>query len=204
MTAKRRFCCQCVQRLRAQHPGLCLVLAPRHLERVETVARHVQACQLSAIRRSRYSDESASGSRPDVIILDTLGELVAFYRLCTVAFVGGSLAPIGGHNILEPVMFAKPLLFGPHLHHFPELANLLRNAAGAMQVRRRDGPVHAGGASAGESRRSRRHGPACPESARFQPWRAAAHLRGAYRIDRKYVGPEQRVRRVLRSAGASA
>ncbi len=122
------------RRLRAQHPGLCLVLAPRHLERVETVARQVQACHLSAIRRSRYSDESASSPRPDVIILDTLGELVAFYKLCTLAFVGDSLAPIGGHNILEPVMFAKPLFFGPHLHHFPELADLLRNADGAIQV----------------------------------------------------------------------
>ena len=70
-----------------------------------------------------------------MVILDTLGELVAFYKLCTVAFVGGSLAPIGGHNILEPVMFAKPLLFGPHMHHFPELADLLRNADGAIQVR---------------------------------------------------------------------
>ena len=123
------------QRLRAQHPGLCLVLAPRHLERVETVARHVQARNLSAIRRSRHPGESASDSWPDVIILDTLGELVAFYKLCTVAFVGGSLAPIGGHNILEPVMFGKPLLFGPHMHHFPELADLLRNADGAIQVR---------------------------------------------------------------------
>ena len=123
------------QRLRAQHPGLCLVLAPRHLERVETVARHVQARNLSAIRRSRHPGESASDSWPDVIILDTLGELIAFYKLCTVAFVGGSLAPIGGHNILEPVMFGKPLLFGPHMHHFPELADLLRNADGAIQVR---------------------------------------------------------------------
>ena len=95
------------QRLRVRHPDLCLVLAPRHLERVETVARHVQACSLSVVRRSRYPGE-ASESRPDVVILDTLGELVAFYKLCTVAFVGGSLAPIGGHNILEPVMFAKP------------------------------------------------------------------------------------------------
>jgi 3-deoxy-D-manno-octulosonic-acid transferase len=120
------------QHLRVQHPDLCLVLAPRHLERVETVARHVQACHLSAIRRSRYPSES--NARPDVVILDTLGELVAFYRLCTVAFVGGSLAPVGGHNILEPVMFAKPLLFGPHMHHFPELADLLRNADGAIQV----------------------------------------------------------------------
>ena len=122
------------QRLRVQHPDLCLVLAPRHLERVETVARHVQACHLSAVRRSRYPGE-ASESRPDVVILDTLGELVAFYKLCTVAFVGGSLAPIGGHNILEPVMFAKPLLFGPHMHHFPELAEMLRAANGAIQVR---------------------------------------------------------------------
>ena len=121
------------QRLRVQHPGLCLVLAPRHLERVEAVARHVQACNLSAIRRSRYPGKSSA--QPDVVILDTLGELVAFYRLCTLAFVGGSLAPIGGHNILEPVMFAKPLLFGPHMHHFPELVDLLRNADGAIQVR---------------------------------------------------------------------
>jgi 3-deoxy-D-manno-octulosonic-acid transferase len=120
------------QHLRVQHPDLCLVLAPRHLERVETVARHVQACHLSAIRRSRYPSES--NARPDVVVLDTLGELVAFYKLCTVAFVGGSLAPVGGHNILEPVMFAKPLLFGPHMHHFPELADLLRNADGAIQV----------------------------------------------------------------------
>ena len=121
------------QRLRVQHPDLCLVVAPRHLERVENVARHVQACRLSAVRRSRYPGE-ASESRPDVVILDTLGELVAFYKLCTVAFVGGSLAPIGGHNILEPVMFAKPLLFGPHMHHFPELAEMLRAANGAIQV----------------------------------------------------------------------
>ncbi len=121
------------QRLRAQHPDLCLVLAPRHLERVETVARHVQACHLSTIRRSRYPGESSF--RPAVVILDTLGELVAFYKLCTVAFVGGSLAPVGGHNILEPVMFAKPLLFGPHMHHFPELTGLLRDADGAIQVR---------------------------------------------------------------------
>lgn len=121
------------QRLRVRHPDLCLILAPRHLERVETVARHVQACHLSAIRRSQYPN--ASNARPDVVILDTLGELVAFYRLCTVAFVGGSLTPVGGHNILEPVMFAKPLLFGPHMHHFPELADLLRSADGAIQVR---------------------------------------------------------------------
>jgi 3-deoxy-D-manno-octulosonic-acid transferase len=70
-----------------------------------------------------------------VLILDTMGELLMLYPHCTVAFVGGTLAPIGGHNILEPAVFAKPLFFGPHMHHFPELAALLYSAGGAQQVR---------------------------------------------------------------------
>jgi 3-deoxy-D-manno-octulosonic-acid transferase len=68
------------------------------------------------------------------MILDTLGELARLYDLCTVAFVGGSLVPIGGHNILEPAVFAKPLYFGPYMQHFPELAALLCEAGGAIQV----------------------------------------------------------------------
>ena len=120
------------RRLCGQFPDLCLVLAPRHLERVDSIVRHVRASGLSVIRRSQYPGEP--GVCPDVIILDTLGELVSFYKLCNVAFVGGSLVPVGGHNILEPVMFGKPLLFGLHMHHFPELASLLTNAEGAIQV----------------------------------------------------------------------
>lgn len=122
-----------LRRLREQFPDLCLVLAPRHLERVELIVRHVRACGLSVMRRSQYAGTLEVCS--DVIILDTLGELVSFYQLCTVAFVGGSLVPVGGHNILEPVMFDKPLLFGQHMHHFPELAGLLSGADGAIQVR---------------------------------------------------------------------
>ena len=118
--------------LREQFPDLCLILAPRHLERVESIVRQVRASGLSVMQRSQCSCEP--GEFPDVIVLDTLGELVSFYKLCTVAFVGGSLVPVGGHNILEPVMFGKPLLFGTHMHHFPELADLLSNAGGAIQV----------------------------------------------------------------------
>lgn len=120
-------------RLREQFPDLCLVLAPRHIERTESVFRHVRASGLSVIRRSQYAAES--GVCSDVVILDTLGELVSFYKQCTVAFVGGSMVPVGGHNILEPVTFGKPLLFGRHMHHFPELADLLSTAGGAIQVR---------------------------------------------------------------------
>ena len=119
--------------LRERFPDLCLVLAPRHLERTESVFRRVRAAGLSVIRRSQYAGEPGVSS--DVVILDTLGELVSFYKLCTVAFVGGSMVPVGGHNILEPVMFAKPLLYGRHMHHFPELADLLSAAGGAIQVR---------------------------------------------------------------------
>ena len=120
-------------RLRERFPDLCLVLAPRHLERTESVFRRVRASGLSVIRRTQYAGEP--GVRSDVVILDTLGELVSFYKLCTVAFVGGSMVPVGGHNILEPVTFAKPLLFGRHMHHYPELAGLLSTAGGAIQVR---------------------------------------------------------------------
>jgi 3-deoxy-D-manno-octulosonic-acid transferase len=63
-----------------------------------------------------------------------MGELATLYSLCTAAFIGGSLVPIGGHNALEPAVFAKPLLFGPYMHHFPELAALLQQAGGALQV----------------------------------------------------------------------
>jgi len=123
------------RRLYMHYPDLLLVLAPRHLERVETVVRHVQAHDCRAVRRSQCEDvQAADLAGATVIVLDTMGELATLYSLCTVAFIGGSLVPIGGHNALEPAVFAKPLLFGPYMHHFPELAALLQQAGGAVQV----------------------------------------------------------------------
>jgi len=125
-------------RLRRQHPDLLLILAPRHLERVDAVVRQVHAWQYRAFRRSQSCTLPASTCERPVVVLDTMGELPALYSLCTVAFVGGSLAPIGGHNILEPAMYAKPLFFGPHMQHFPELASMLCAAGGAVQVQNED------------------------------------------------------------------
>src|SRR6266852_1787581 len=123
------------RRLCVHYPDLLLVLAPRHLERVESVVRHVQAHDCRAVRRSQCEDVQAVDlAGATVIVLDTMGELATLYSLCTVAFIGGSLVPIGGHNALEPAVFAKPLLFGPYMHHFPELATLLQQAGGAVQV----------------------------------------------------------------------
>jgi 3-deoxy-D-manno-octulosonic-acid transferase len=123
------------QRLLAQTPDLILVLAPRHLERTEAVARQIQARGYHVLRRSQWQPEAAEVlPHATVLLLDTMGELATLYSLCTIAFVGGSLVPIGGHNVLEPAVFAKPILFGPHMFHFPELAALLLHAGGAMQV----------------------------------------------------------------------
>lgn len=123
------------RRLQTQYPDLLLVLAPRHVERVETVLRQVQAQHCRAVRRSQCEHlhtEDLAGTT--VIVLDTMGELATLYSLCTVAFIGGSLVPIGGHNALEPAVFAKPLFFGPYMDHFSELAALLQQAGGAIQV----------------------------------------------------------------------
>jgi 3-deoxy-D-manno-octulosonic-acid transferase len=122
------------RRVLPHYPDVMLILAPRHLERVEAVMRQIKASHFPVVRRSTYDAKTDGGPGDAVVILDTLGELVALYGLCTMAFVGGSLVPIGGHNILEPAMFAKPLMFGPYMHHFPDLAQMLCAAGGAIEV----------------------------------------------------------------------
>jgi len=123
------------RQLYEDYPDLLMVLAPRHLERVATVVRHVQAYRCRAVRRSQCAHiHAADLTGATVVVLDTMGELAMLYSLCTIAFIGGSLVPIGGHNVLEPAVFAKPLFFGPYMDHFPELGVLLRQAGGAIQV----------------------------------------------------------------------
>jgi 3-deoxy-D-manno-octulosonic-acid transferase len=119
-------------RLRARVPTLALVLAPRHPERVAEVERLVRERGLQPVRRSGLPKSQARGA---VIIVDTVGELAQIYRVASVVFVGGSLAPTGGHNMLEPALLRKPVLFGPHTTNFRESAELLLEAGGALLVR---------------------------------------------------------------------
>jgi 3-deoxy-D-manno-octulosonic-acid transferase len=118
--------------LRARVPTLTLVLAPRHPERVAEVERLVRERRLQPVRRSELPKSQARGA---VIIVDTVGELAQIYRVASVVFVGGSLAPTGGHNMLEPALLRKPVLFGPHTTNFRESAELLLEAEGALVVR---------------------------------------------------------------------
>jgi 3-deoxy-D-manno-octulosonic-acid transferase len=118
--------------LKARFPSLALLLAPRHPERAVEVERLCGSRGVSVVRRSALP---SGGIGEAVIILDTVGELAALYALAEVVFVGGSLVPSGGHNMLEPAHRSKPILFGPHTENFRESAALLLSVGGAVVVK---------------------------------------------------------------------
>ena len=116
--------------LRRSHPDALLLWAPRHPERFRTVAERAMAAGFVVATRSM---DTWPGPTTGVFVVDTLGELVHFYACADIAFVGGSLQPIGGHNLLEPAATGTAILSGPHLHNFADIARRLREAQ-AMQV----------------------------------------------------------------------
>jgi len=119
------------RRVRALHPEALLVLAPRHPQRFAEVAALLHQGGVSFVRRSQGA--AAAAHTCEVLLLDSLGELLDFYAAADVAFVGGSLVPIGGHNLLEPAALGVPILTGPHNSNGEEIARLLI-ASGAAEV----------------------------------------------------------------------
>ncbi len=106
-----------------------LLIAPRHVERVFAVEQQVREHGYRPVRISCAQEDTGGGVR--VFILDVIGELRYFYRCADLCFVGGSFRPHGGHNILEPIFFSKPVLFGPHMENFRDVeALVLRYNAG--------------------------------------------------------------------------
>jgi 3-deoxy-D-manno-octulosonic-acid transferase len=122
---------------RAECPELVLVLAPRHPERTGEVLALVARRGWPSIRRSQLPSAATSTSDPvsPVIVLDTVGELAALYAVADVVFVGGSLVPVGGHNLLEAAQRRKPVLTGPHTENFRESTSLLESVGAALVVR---------------------------------------------------------------------
>ncbi|PPJ41396.1 MULTISPECIES: lipid IV(A) 3-deoxy-D-manno-octulosonic acid transferase [unclassified Pseudoxanthomonas] len=112
-------------RLRQRWPNLLLLWAPRHPERFPRVAEGAREAGWKV--GTRRADQWPA-SDDDVFVLDTLGELMAFYACADVAFVGGSLQAIGGHNLLEPAAVGTPAVTGPHLHNFSEISRRLKEA----------------------------------------------------------------------------
>lgn len=114
-------------RAKKAREDLMLIVAPRHPERFAEVETLCQEYSLQAVRKTRVTPSS----QWEVLILDTIGELAQFYALCDLAFIGGSLVPWGGHNLLEPAFYSKPVFFGPHMKNFAYLAEIFREAGAA-------------------------------------------------------------------------
>jgi 3-deoxy-D-manno-octulosonic-acid transferase len=108
-----------------KYPEATMVLAPRHPPRFEGVAAKVERSGLKMWRRSQWQGQRAGGG---VFLLDTLGELAATYGVADVAFVGGSLVPLGGHNILEPAQHGVPIIVGPHMENFRAIREAFQQA----------------------------------------------------------------------------
>lgn len=116
-------------------PSTVLLMAPRHIERAEQVETMLRSQGMTVQRRSAFrTGDAVAGSGPRAVILDTRGELASVYREAAVAFVGGTLVPIGGHNLLEPAVWAKPVLFGPYTDNCAEIAAMLSRAGGGVRV----------------------------------------------------------------------
>lgn len=120
------------RRLLDRVPGARLVLVPRHPERVPEVVELSRRRGFEVVRRSELP---RALSAETLIVVDTVGDLASMYSVGVVAFVGGSLVPAGGHNVLEPAVRGKPVLFGPHTENFRESAGLLRASGGGRVVR---------------------------------------------------------------------
>ncbi len=117
------------EKVRSEQPGTLLVLAPRHPERASGLKQLLKARALKDVSRS---EQRPADDDTDVFILDTLGELINFYAASDVTFVGGSLVPVGGHNLLEPIVLGVPVLTGPYYDNAVDVAEMLL-AAGAVR-----------------------------------------------------------------------
>jgi 3-deoxy-D-manno-octulosonic-acid transferase len=125
---------QVYRNLVTERRDLLFVLAPRHPERVEKVCEILQKEGLSYTLRSKLDKRTISFRSGEVLVLDTVGELTKLYSISDLVFVGGSLVPVGGHNVLEPAALLVPVLFGPYMNNFKEIAALIQTFKGGVQV----------------------------------------------------------------------
>ncbi len=114
-------------------PGLKFILAPRHLDRLSSIERLLKEYQIKFLRRTQI--DSTRDLLFDVLLLDTIGELSSLYEIASVVFVGGTLVPVGGHNVIEPAMAGKPVIFGPHYSNFKFACELLLKRGGGFCVK---------------------------------------------------------------------
>ncbi len=165
-------------KLRTKYSDLHLIIAPRHKQRFDTVQDILRRRGFRYVRRSELRGDG------NVLLLDTIGELASVFCYGTVVFMGGSLVARGGHNILEPAWHRRPIIFGPHMENFREMARLFLEANAAVQVAK-----------------STQLAPAVYQIL-SDPRRAAELGRNAQAIVRENAGATDRVLEYLQPAGA--
>ena len=156
-------CARAFLGLRGRFPHLRLLLAPRHLERLGDVESTLHALTIPFVRRTALPGGGWWGE-PPVLLLDTLGELAGLYSSAVAAFVGGTLAPIGGHNLLEPARAGIPVLFGPHVENVAEVARTLEQSGGGIRVADADDLASRVGALLADPTTARRLGAAARDA----------------------------------------
>lgn len=112
-------------------PDVVLLIAPRHPERFQAV---YQLCLQSGFNTGLRSDSSTLSPANEIVVLDSLGELLGMYQLSDYAFVGGSLVPVGGHNVLEPIAVKVPVISGKLVHNFRSICQDLEKANAILLV----------------------------------------------------------------------
>jgi 3-deoxy-D-manno-octulosonic-acid transferase len=123
---------ECFRQVREQYPSSLLVLAPRHPERFAAVASLLECSELSWTSRSAWVGRGLPAG--GVFLLDTIGELASLYQFADLAFIGGSLVPKGGHNVLEAAQFGVPILVGPHTENFRDIVRLFGQTEALLVV----------------------------------------------------------------------
>jgi 3-deoxy-D-manno-octulosonic-acid transferase len=140
MAGEEELVLDAFQKILERHPGLRLLIAPRHADRFDLVAEMIRNRGFQVLRRTQLqagnSPPKLGGElqNPRIFLLDTIGELATVFQYAAVVYMGGSLVPTGGHNVLEPARHSKPIVFGPHMENFREIARLFLDAKGAIQI----------------------------------------------------------------------
>ncbi|MBI5375235.1 MAG: 3-deoxy-D-manno-octulosonic acid transferase [Candidatus Schekmanbacteria bacterium] len=123
-------------RLQKEFKDIFLVIAPRHPERFSEVDALLKSKGLNYVRRSWLVD--AHQNKHDVLLIDSVGELYMIFAACDLVFMGGSLVSTGGHNLLEAAVFNKPVIFGPYMHNFRDIAGIILESEAGIQVKDKD------------------------------------------------------------------
>jgi len=139
---EERILLETYKRLQKVVPGVRLILAPRHLDRLEEVQKAIESAEMKCYKKTQIN---SAGAADGVILLDTVGELSRVYSAATAVFIGGTFCARGGQNMLEPASLGKPVVSGPSLSNFEEIAGTLVEAGGMRVV---DNPVDLAGALA--------------------------------------------------------